>query len=65
MKARMAAAAGLLIELKGGPLELPETESPLRASAQLQGLSALMHIKRHARGGLESGIFEMDENKVS
>ena len=61
----MAAAAGLLIELKGGPLELLETAGPLRDNAQLQGLSAPMHIKRRARGGLKSGIFEMDENKGS
>jgi hypothetical protein len=36
---------------------------PLARQRASQGLSAPMHIKRHARGGLGSGVFEVDENK--
>ena len=61
----MVAAAGLLVALKGGPLESLETAGPLRDNAQLQGLSGPIHIKRRARVGSGVRILEEDNNKGS
>ena len=65
MKARMVAAAGLLVALKGGPLESLETAGPLRDNAQLQGRSGHMLIKRCAIDGSGRKTFDVDKNKGS
>ena len=59
----MVAAAGLLVALKGGPLELLETAGPLRDNAQLQGLSGTILIKKRARDGFRRETFEVNSNK--